>query len=104
MGIDEYQKATKDKGFNLAIRNLAYLLLYRDKNGDYDEAYQLFKYLYSEGECKEVALAVLEHYQPRYSGDELPKSNLGALLALVERIELLLSIYANFDYVLETLI
>jgi len=38
---------------------------------------------------------VLEHYQPRGAGDALPESEAGALLAVAERIELLLSIFAR---------
>jgi len=53
------------------------------------------KYLLAEGEPREVALAVLEHYLPRGSGDALPESDAGAVLALAERLELLLSIYAK---------
>lgn len=53
------------------------------------------KYLLEEGEDRQVALAVAEHYQPRGSGDSLPSSAAGALLALADRLELLLSIYAK---------
>ena len=53
------------------------------------------KYLLAEGEPREVALAVLEHYLPRGAGDALPGSAAGALVALAERLELLLSIYAK---------
>jgi glycyl-tRNA synthetase beta chain len=53
------------------------------------------KYLLAEGEPREVALAVLEHYLPRGAGDVLPGSDTGALLALAERLELLLSIFAK---------
>jgi len=53
------------------------------------------KYLLAEGEAREVALAVLEHYLPRGAGDELPESDAGAVVALAERLELLLSIYAK---------
>ncbi len=53
------------------------------------------KYLLAEGEPRAVALAVLEHYLPRGAGDELPGSDAGALVALAERLELLLSIYAK---------
>jgi glycyl-tRNA synthetase beta chain len=53
------------------------------------------KYLLAEGEPREVALAVLEHYLPRGAGDALPASAAGAVLALAERLELLLSIYAK---------
>ncbi len=55
------------------------------------------KYLLEEGEDRQVALAVAEHYQPRGSGDSLPSSAAGALLALADRLELLLSIYAKGD-------
>ncbi len=53
------------------------------------------KYLLAEGEPREVALAVLEHYLPRGAGDALPESDPGAVVALAERLELLLSIYAK---------
>jgi glycyl-tRNA synthetase beta chain len=53
------------------------------------------KYLLAEGEHREVALAVLEHYLPKGAGDQLPSSDAGAVVALAERLELLLSIYAK---------
>jgi glycyl-tRNA synthetase beta chain len=53
------------------------------------------KYLLAEGESREVALAVLEHYFPRGAGDQLPGSEAGAVVALAERLELLLSIFAK---------
>ena len=53
------------------------------------------KYLLAEGEARPVALAVLEHYLPRGAGDRLPGSEAGAVLAMAERLELLLSIYAK---------
>ena len=53
------------------------------------------KYLLAEGEPRPVALAVLEHYLPRGAGDDLPSSEAGAVVALAERLELLLSIYAK---------
>ncbi|MFN9629312.1 MAG: glycine--tRNA ligase subunit beta [Cyanobacteriota bacterium] len=53
------------------------------------------KYLLAEGEERAVALAVLEHYQPRSAGDDLPASEAGAVLALAERFELLLSIFSK---------
>lgn len=53
------------------------------------------KYLLAEAEPRPVALAVLEHYLPRGAGDALPGSEAGAVVALAERLELLLSIFAK---------
>ena len=53
------------------------------------------KLLLAEGEPRPVALAVLEHYLPRGAGDDVPSSEAGAVVALGERLELLLSIYAK---------
>jgi len=53
------------------------------------------KYLLEEGEPRDVALAVVEHYLPRGAGDALPSSDAGAVVALAERLELLLSIFAK---------
>ena len=53
------------------------------------------KYLLEEGESRAVALAVVEHYYPRGAGDALPSTDAGAVVALAERLELLLSIYAK---------
>jgi glycyl-tRNA synthetase beta chain len=53
------------------------------------------KLLLAEGEPRPVALAVLEHYRPKGAGDHCPSSEAGAVVALAERLELLLSIYAK---------
>lgn len=53
------------------------------------------KYLLAEGEPRAVALAVQEHYLPRGAGDSLPSSDAGAVVALAERLELLLSSFAR---------
>ena len=55
------------------------------------------KYLLSEGEGREVALAVWEHYLPRGAGDALPDTPAGAVLALADRLEVLLSIFSRGD-------
>jgi len=55
------------------------------------------KYLLAEGEGREVALAVWEHYLPRGAGDALPDTIPGSVLALADRLELLLSIFSRGD-------
>jgi len=39
------------------------------------------------GEQEEVAQAIEEHYQPRFAGDELPRSRCGQLLSLADRAD-----------------
>ena len=53
------------------------------------------KYLLAEGEPRAVALAVGEHYRPRGAGDDLPASAAGAVVAMADRLELLLSIFGK---------
>ena len=53
------------------------------------------KYLLAEGEPRAVAQAVQEHYSPKGADDAPPSSDAGAVVALAERFELLLSIFAK---------
>ncbi len=53
------------------------------------------KYLLEEGESRVVAQAIHEHYLPKNTGDNLPHSKAGAIVALGERFELLISIFAK---------
>ncbi len=53
------------------------------------------KYLLHEGESRDVCLGVLEHYKPKGTADSLPSNNLGNVVSLAERFELLFSIYAK---------
>ncbi len=53
------------------------------------------KYLLSEGESRDVCLAVLEHYKPKGVSDSIPTNNLGNAVSLAERFELILSIFAK---------
>tara|TARA_B100000965_G_scaffold61336_1_gene47155 strand:- start:612 stop:2765 length:2154 start_codon:yes stop_codon:yes gene_type:complete len=51
------------------------------------------KYLKYEGFNEEVALAVSEHYLPRFYKDKLPTSNYGAILSISDKLETLISIF-----------
>lgn len=48
-----------------------------------------FYYAKYEGIPEEIAIAIKEHYLPRYSGDVLPTSGLGIVLALADRLDTL---------------
>lgn len=39
------------------------------------------------GETEEVARAIYEHYLPRFAGDELPKTEAGALLSICDKLD-----------------
>src|SRR5206468_6162766 len=51
-------------------------------------------YARNDGEPEEVALAASEHYQPRFSGDALPSTNTGLSVALADKLETLVGIWA----------
>ena len=46
------------------------------------------------GEKKEVSNAILEHYLPRFSGDEVAKSKLGVVLSLADKFDALAGFFA----------
>ena len=52
-------------------------------------------YAQHDGEPDEVASAIQEHYQPIQSGGALPATNAGRILALCDRIDTLVGIFAT---------
>ncbi len=46
------------------------------------------------GENEEVALAIAEHYLPRYSGDDVPGSRPGLVVGLADRLDSLMGLFA----------
>ncbi len=52
------------------------------------------EYALREGYPKEVANAIYEHWLPRGAGDDLPSSNAGILLALLDRLDSLVGLFA----------
>jgi glycyl-tRNA synthetase beta chain len=51
-------------------------------------------YAQAQGEPEEVALAIEEHYRPRFAGDSLPRSKIGHALAIADKIDTLVGIFA----------
>jgi len=51
-------------------------------------------YAESDGEPNEVAVAIGEHYQPRFAGDELPGSIDGQILALADKLDTLAGVFS----------
>ena len=53
------------------------------------------KYLRYEGFCKEICIAVTEHYMPGFYKDDLPSTKYGAILSISDKIETLISIFIS---------
>jgi glycyl-tRNA synthetase beta chain len=51
-------------------------------------------YAEAQGLPPDVSLAIEEHYRPRYAGDALPSSKIGQALALADKIDTLVGIFA----------
>ncbi len=51
-------------------------------------------YALADGDSREVASAIAEHYQPRGQGDTLPGTKTGIALALADRLDTLTGIFA----------
>ena len=51
-------------------------------------------YAKHDGEPEAVAIAIEEHYLPRFSGDQLPQSPVGQALAMADRLDSLVGIFA----------
>ena len=51
-------------------------------------------YAQNDGEPEEIAWALEQQYQPRFAGDKIPESDTGRVLALAERLDTLVGIFA----------
>lgn len=51
-------------------------------------------YALLSGETQEVAQAIVEHYQPRFSGDQVPESLAGALVSIADKLDTISGCFA----------
>ncbi len=70
--------------------------LLADMVGEFPALQGVMGQYYADAERLDVAVgqAIREHYLPRFAGDQLPTSELGACLALADRIDTLVGIFA----------
>ncbi|MDR3479061.1 MAG: glycine--tRNA ligase subunit beta [Gammaproteobacteria bacterium] len=63
--------------------------------GEFPELQGLAGYYYAkhDGEPAAVATAMNEQYMPRFSGDQLPETKIGCILALADRLDTLLGVF-----------
>ncbi len=50
-------------------------------------------YAANDGLAVEVAHAIEDHYKPRFAGDELPRENVGVIVALADKLETLVGMF-----------
>lgn len=50
-------------------------------------------YARHDGEAEAVALAIEDHYKPRFSGDALPRGAVGVAVALADKLEILVGLF-----------
>ncbi len=70
--------------------------LVTDMVGEFPDLQGVMGYYYArhDGEEEEVAQACSDHYLPRFSGDALPRSPVATVIALVDRVDSLVGIFA----------
>jgi glycyl-tRNA synthetase beta chain len=86
-----YDVLLAERGAQLAKTDLL-----TDMVGEFPELQGIMGTYYArnDGENEEVALAASEHYQPRFSGDALPSTNTGLVVALADKLETLVGIWS----------
>ena len=51
-------------------------------------------YALAEGDNEQVAQAIADHYRPRFSGDELPASEVGRVVAMADKLDTICGLFA----------
>ena len=69
--------------------------LLTDMVGEFPELQGIMGTYYArhDGESENIALAISEHYQPRFAGDALPTTQTGTIVALADKLETLIGIW-----------
>lgn len=84
LGLGDEKKSWIDRTALLAKADLVTLMVY-----DFPELQGIMgaKYAALSGEPEEVANGILEHYQPRFAGDDLPKSLTGQVVSIADKLD-----------------
>lgn len=70
--------------------------LITDMVGEFPELQGIMGRYYAqhEGLDNDVAYAIEDHYKPRFAGDELPRSQVGVIVALADKLETLVGLFS----------
>jgi glycyl-tRNA synthetase beta chain len=91
-GVDQSEALVRD------VKRAALLAkadLLTDMVGEFPELQGVMGGYYArhDGESKEVAWAIEDHYKPRFAGDELPRERVGEIVALADKLETLVGLF-----------
>ncbi|MHB1323905.1 MAG: glycine--tRNA ligase subunit beta [Coriobacteriia bacterium] len=53
-----------------------------------------YRYAQAAGEAPDVSEAIVDHYRPRFAGDELPRSLAGKLVSIADKLDTIAGIFA----------
>ena len=53
-----------------------------------------YRYAQAAGEAEVVAEAIVDHYRPRFAGDDLPRSLAGKLVSIADKLDTIVGIFA----------
>ncbi|MBC7705508.1 MAG: glycine--tRNA ligase subunit beta [Rhodoferax sp.] len=69
--------------------------LLTDMVGEFPELQGVMGGYYSrhDGQLEEIAVAIEDHYKPRFAGDELPRNSVGLVVALADKLETLVGMF-----------
>ena len=69
--------------------------LVTDMVGEFPELQGIMGGYYArhDGLTEEVAIAIEDHYKPRFAGDELPRNRVGVVVALADKLETLVGMF-----------
>ncbi|MDJ0955291.1 MAG: glycine--tRNA ligase subunit beta [Arenicellales bacterium] len=86
-----------DRELCVRAAHLAKADLVTDMVGEFPDLQGVMGYYYAkhDNEHKDVAEACSSHYRPKFSGDELPPPGVGQVVALIDRLDSLVGIFAT---------
>lgn len=84
MGLNAKEKELVDRTAYLAKADLVTHMVY-----DFPELQGIMGAYYaaSSGEKKEVCAGIVEHYRPRFTGDDFPSSRIGTAVSIADKID-----------------
>jgi glycyl-tRNA synthetase beta chain len=88
--LPEAKKACVDEAAHLAKTDLV-----TDMVGEFPELQGVMGGYYArhDGKIEDIALAIEDHYKPRFAGDALPRNDVGIVVALADKLETLVGLF-----------